>query len=615
MKRGLLLRTALASGLLAVLVGGGFAVLIVAIGDLRHTAELGVESRARLVAADGLEKLVVDLETGVRGFALTGKDRFLEPWRTARAAFPQQATRLAQLGDSPEQATRVRQIARAGNAYIADYAVPLIATARRDLPRAQTVAATDEGKRRVDALREQFTDFRTAERATLGTIERQNDLDARRAVTAASVGLGGSILLIVLYGTYLSRAIVLPVRGAAGMAGRLAGGDLSVRMPAQGVGEMGELERSFNTMAGSLQASHDELRQLADEQAALRRVATLVASAVSPTEAFAAVALDARRLLGADAGRVFRYEPGDTAVVVANSSGPDAEIAVGTSVPLAAGGVPAEVLRTGRPAVAREMGIRAAAGAPIVVEGRLWGMVGVVWADEERASAAAADRLAQFTDLVATAIANADSRAELLASRARVVAAGDDARRRVVRDLHDGAQQRLVHTVIALKLALSELRSHDAPGDTHVADALDQAQRANAELRELAHGILPAVLTRGGLRAGVDALVSRTVIPVSADVAAGPLPEEIEASAYFVVAEALTNVVKHSHAESAAVRAWVDDGALRIEVRDDGIGGAHPDGSGLLGLTDRLAALGGRLRVDSPRGGGTLVAATMPLRP
>jgi signal transduction histidine kinase len=259
------------------------------------------------------------------------------------------------------------------------------------------------------------------------------------------------------------------------------------------------------------------------------------------------------------------------------------------------------------------MGIQVARGAPIVVEGQLWGMVSVAWADEARATADATDRLAQFTDLVATAIANADSRAELLASRARVLAAADDARRRVVRDLHDGAQQRLVHTVMALKLASNELRGHDGPVDTHLAEALDHAERANAELRELAHGILPSVLTRGGLRAGVDALVERLAVPVTVDVAAESLPPEIEASAYFVVAEALTNVIKHSDAESAAVKAWVEDEALRIEVRDDGVGGARRDGPGLLGLADRLAALDGRLRVDSPPGDGTLIAASVPL--
>jgi signal transduction histidine kinase len=222
-------------------------------------------------------------------------------------------------------------------------------------------------------------------------------------------------------------------------------------------------------------------------------------------------------------------------------------------------------------------------------------------------------RLADFTELVATAIANVDGRAQLVASRARLLTAGDDARRRVVRDLHDGAQQRLVQTIITLKLARRAEQNDGASADALVAEALDQAEQANAELRELAHGILPPVLARGGLQAGVDALVSRMRVPVEVAVAAGRLPAEIEASAYFVVAEALTNVVKHSQARSAEVKAWVHDGVLHLDVRDDGVGGARPDGTGLLGLNDRVAALGGRLRVESPPGRGTRLTATLPL--
>jgi signal transduction histidine kinase len=221
--------------------------------------------------------------------------------------------------------------------------------------------------------------------------------------------------------------------------------------------------------------------------------------------------------------------------------------------------------------------------------------------------------MAHFTELVATAIANADGRAQLVASRTRLLTAGDDARRRVVRDLHDGAQQRLVTTIITLKQARDAQRDRDESAGALVAEALDQAEQANAELRELAHGILPQVLVRGGLRAGVNALVSRLHVPVDVAVHGERLAPEIEASAYFVVAESLTNVVKHSRAESAEVKAWVQGSVLHLDVRDDGVGGARADGTGLLGLHDRLAALGGRLRVESPPDGGTRIAATLPL--
>jgi signal transduction histidine kinase len=183
-----------------------------------------------------------------------------------------------------------------------------------------------------------------------------------------------------------------------------------------------------------------------------------------------------------------------------------------------------------------------------------------------------------------------------------------------VRDLHDGAQQRLVHTIITLKLAHRAMQDDSVQLGALMTEALENAERATAELRELAHGILPAVLTRGGLRDGVDALAARMPMPVDNRVSLGRLPAAIEATAYFVVAESLTNVAKHARAQGAAVTARVEDGTLRVQVRDDGIGGARPDGSGLLGLTDRLAVLDGQLRVESPAGGGTLVAADIPLR-
>ncbi len=204
---------------------------------------------------------------------------------------------------------------------------------------------------------------------------------------------------------------------------------------------------------------------------------------------------------------------------------------------------------------------------------------------------------------------------EVRASRSRMSAAADAERRRVVRDLHDGAQQRLVNTVVTLKLARRELGEREVDAAAQLIDeALEHAQYANAELRELARGILPAALARGGLRAGVDALAARMPLPVSVDVAVDRLAPEIEAPAYFVVAEALTNVVKHAYATTATVSATVQDGALRLAVRDDGVGGATLGGSGLIGLEDRLEAIDGTLRVESPRSGGTLVAATIPLR-
>ena len=380
----------------------------------------------------------------------------------------------------------------------------------------------------------------------------------------------------------------------------------------------------------SSSASREALARLADEQAALRRVATLVAQGVPASELSGAVAEAVGRLLGTDLAGLLRYESDDTVTVLGGWSAAGEHVEVGGRWPIDPRGLEVTVSRTGRPAriddlsevpgrtaaVARDdLGIGSSVGCPIVVERRVWG---ALFVHSTRAAPLPADtesRLENFTELVATAIANLQARSELAASRARIAAAADAERRRVVRDLHDGAQQRLVHTVIMLKLARQALVRGDHAALDHVTAALDNAQATTAELRELAHGIMPAALTRGGLHAGVEALASRMPVPVANDVSVGRLAAAVEATAYFVVAETLTNVTKHAHARRAAVTARVEDGALRIQVRDDGVGGARPDGSGLLGLADRLAVRDGLLRVESPADGGTLIAADIPIPP
>jgi GAF domain-containing protein len=367
------------------------------------------------------------------------------------------------------------------------------------------------------------------------------------------------------------------------------------------------------------------LARLAEEQAALRRVATLVARGTRPEEVFAAVANEVGRLLSVDMANVIRYESDGTVMFVASAG--EHRFPVGSRWPLGETNLSTLVLETGRPARIddyadatgplaegiREGGVRSAVGTPIIVEGRLWGLMAAGSSQEQRLPPDTEARLASFTELVATAIANAEARTEVAASRARLVAATDDERRRVVRDLHDGAQQRVVHTIVTLKLACEALVEDEEAVAELVREALDNADRANVELRDLARGILPTVLTRGGLHAGVDALASRTPVPVEIDVSVGRLPTAVEATAYFVVAEALTNVAKHARAGRAEVMARIEDGTLAVEVRDDGVGGAQPEGSGLVGLADRLAALDGRLRVESPADGGTLVSAAIPL--
>jgi signal transduction histidine kinase len=371
------------------------------------------------------------------------------------------------------------------------------------------------------------------------------------------------------------------------------------------------------------------LARLAQEQAALRRVATLVARGAAPEEVFAAVLDEVGRLLPVQSSSMCRYEPDESLTFIATWGELTDPFKPGRRHKLGGHNLGTMVFRTGRPAridryadtssgplgvAIRGAGIRSSVATPIIVEGRLWGLIVAASFQEEPLPVDAEARLADFTELVATAIANAESRAALAASRARIVAAADESRRRIERDLHDGAQQRLVHAVILLKLAQKALARADADAGDVVAEALRHAEQANAELRELAHGILPAALTRGGLQAGVEALVSRVSLPVSVNVSVERLAAGVEATAYFVISEALTNTVKHARAARATVTARVENGELRVEVCDDGVGGARGGHStGLGGLEDRVSALGGRLWLESPPGEGTRLYAQLPV--
>lgn len=360
-----------------------------------------------------------------------------------------------------------------------------------------------------------------------------------------------------------------------------------------------------------------ELSRLVDEQAALRRVATLVAKERPAAEVFAAVAEEVGRVLHLEYTRMLRFEEDGTGTVVASWGQLATALPIGATVPLRGDSASALVFRTGRPVridglSPRKRRAQSAVGAPIVVDGRLWGAMSTASLRPDPIPPDTEARMGQFTELVAIALSNLEARSNLAASRARIAAAADDERRRVVRDLHDGAQQRLVSTVVILKLARQALESGDDAAPL-LADALEQAQEATEELRELSHGIMPAVLVRGGLRAGIELLASRTPVPVEVDVSVDRLPAAIEATGYFVVSEALTNLTKHAGAQHAVVTAGVEDRTLRVQVRDDGVGGARPEGSGLVGLSDRLGAVDGRLRIESPPGGGTVVDAEIPL--
>jgi signal transduction histidine kinase len=376
--------------------------------------------------------------------------------------------------------------------------------------------------------------------------------------------------------------------------------------------------------------SRGRLAQLAEEQAALRRVATLVARGIPPEELFAAVLYEVEQLLRVDLASVCRYE-GDGSVTFVGARGrADGLFPVGSRRDLGRKNLGTIVFETGRSAridnyaevssgqigdAAREAGINSSLAAPIMVEGRLWGVIAAGSVQKQPLPANTEARLASFTELLATAIANAESRAELTASRARIVAAADDTRQRIERDLHDGAQQQLVTLGLELRSQASsipaELDGLHANLDrisVGLGDVLD-------ELRELSRGIHPAGLSTGGLEPALRTLARRTPIPVEVDVRlpARP-PERIEVAIYYVIAEALTNVAKHGQASVVVIEVEALDRGIRVLVSDDGIGGADPSrGSGLLGLHDRVDALGARMTITSPPGEGTSILVHFPV--
>ncbi|GGM14453.1 hypothetical protein GCM10010129_68310 [Streptomyces fumigatiscleroticus] len=446
--------TIAASGLLALLIGVAFAVLLWAIADANSSTSARRASRTALVEAGSMEQLVLDIETGQRGFVITKREEFLQPWQAARKKIPAEMQRFTETATSPEQRRVAGQITQDAESLLNDYSVPLVDAVRRGDPAASGLAATAEGKRRVDALRAQFDRYTAGERAQLAAREDAARVNGRRAVIAAGVGLAASMALVAAFTVLQHRAVVRPVRGAAAAAKQLAGGDLGVRIPHSDVAEVGALGTSFNTMAASLQ--------------------------------------DSRR---------------------------------------------------------------------------------------------------------------------------RIMESVEAVHRRTARDLHDGAQQRLVSLMIGLRLARELLPDTETSATELLDQSIGNAQTAIDELRELARGIYPLVLTVKGLVAAVEDLASRCPIPAVVESRCDRrVASAVESNAYFVVAEAVTNAVKHARASRIDISLELAD-ALRIRVVDDGVGGVGEAtvGSGLAGLSDRVAAFDGKLTIESPPGGGTSIQVQIPI--
>jgi PAS domain S-box-containing protein len=371
------------------------------------------------------------------------------------------------------------------------------------------------------------------------------------------------------------------------------------------------------------------LELLVSEQAALRRVATLVARDASPGDVLDAVVGEVRRLLHADSTRLLRYEGDEAALVVAGDSEPGSEMEVGTRVPLVGDNLPETVLRSAQaarqhvvedargPVVGRvrRVVMRVGVGAPVSVEGRVWGVMIAAWKDDVALPRDTEERMSQFTELIAVAISNAEGRTQLAASRARIVTTADETRRRIERDLHDSTQQRLVALGLELRAAEAALPPELADLKDWIASAAAGTAEILEEVQEISRGIHPAILTTGGLAPALRTLARRSAVPVDLDLKlAGRLPEAVEAAVYFVVSEALTNAAKHARASVVEVAVEAPNGAVELVVDDDGVGGADASrGSGLVGLRDRVEALGGSIEIHSVAESGTSLRVMIPI--
>jgi signal transduction histidine kinase len=400
---------------------------------------------------------------------------------------------------------------------------------------------------------------------------------------------------------------------------------------------------SANTLAGLARSraveAHQRRREadlaaeranvLAEQQAALRRVATLVARGVAPSEVFSAVAGELARCLRVQHSALVCYQPDGSGLLLAVRDTPGSDkMRVDERLSVEDATVASMVWRSGSAArmeshdnasgsaAARihEPGLRELVGAPIVVDGRLWGAAVVGSSRSEPLPPDIEARVGDFAYLVATAIANAATRAELTASRARIVAAADDARARFERDLHDGAQQHLVALALELHTAEASLLPGPHPAKEQISHVVTGLAGISEELRQISRGVHPAILSKGGLGPALKTLARRSAVPVELDVRVHrQWGESAEVAAYYIVAEALTNAAKHAQASRVNLRVDAAGSNLRLSIRDDGIGGADPTkGSGLIGLRDRVEALGGQMAISSHAGSGTSLLVKIP---
>ncbi|MBC6460123.1 GAF domain-containing sensor histidine kinase [Actinomadura sp. HBU206391] len=473
-------------------------------------------------------------------------------------------------------------------------------------------------------------------RYPLGGFEQGVAMADQGAVVAAAgwatAVLLGAVVASVFFSGIIAGCLIReagrPVRRALGMVDRSADGEPSAGADEAAVGETSELRRALNAMSASLECRDDQL-------GALRRVATVVAHGAPPFVVCNTVTQELCRILDIDGARMLRFEPDGSVTVVAfcsNLGDPcTAEMPVGSRWDIEGHNVLALVARTGKPAriddftgapgplaaFLRKHGVRSAIGAPIIVDNHLWGVMVGFSTRREPLTGNAEARICEYTELIAAVIANAQARCELTASRARLVAAADQTRKRIERDLHDGIQQQLVSLALNLRAAEADLPEGQPQLRARLSAVQSGLGSALTDLQDISRGIHPAILAQGGLGPAIKTLGRRSAVPVELDLHLDlRLGEAIEVTAYYVIAEALANAAKYAKASVVHIHAEARDDGLHLLVRDDGVGGADPvRGSGLTGLIDRVEVMGGTIEVRSPLHHGTTLQIALPCSP
>ncbi|MGI5176156.1 HAMP domain-containing protein [Dactylosporangium sp. CA-152071] len=613
---------------LILVFGGVFSALLAAILQHRDTDRMSTHSMEMVVAEQQVEQHLLDLDRTERGFIATKDPGLLNASMQEQAALTHASARLERLARTPDQARQARQVAQHSQSYVRDYATPMLQAAQRGDPAVHSTATAQDDERRVAELRAELDHLITRERQLATDRATHAQQAGGHAATAVTAGMAGAVLVGVILVEYLAWVVVRPVRRAATMAGHLARGELDTRVPETGAGEAGELTRSLNTMGDAVRQRVRDLVHAAQTQTAVRRIATRVARGAAPAEVLDVIATELGGLIGSDGAHIVRYEPDGTATAIGAWQAADIELPVGTRLSLDGRSVTATVRQTGRaarmdsyadapgPIAAhlRRHHVHAAVGAPIFVEGRLWGVVNATVTRQQPLAPDAEARLADCTDLIATAIANTRARTDLAASRVRVVAAADHARRQIERHLHDRIQQ-LIAIAIETGGTASDIPPEMPQLRQRVSAVTDNLNAVLDDLRDVSYGIHPTLLSDLGLRPALKRLARRSRLPVELDVRLDRRPPEpVEMTAYHIVAEALTNAARHAHASHVHLQVTLEAGRLHLTVRDDGIGGADPArGTGLLGLTDRVNALGGTITISSPPGPGTALHAELPV--